>query len=59
MSLLKFFNIILEYTNDQENYTEPAKTEKTIISNILYDELYSISNKKLSPLKCFTIYHKE
>jgi len=59
MSLLKFFEVLLEYTNSLENYTEPAATSKVIIENILHDELYSINDEKTTQLKCFTIYYKE
>ena len=59
MNLLKFFEVLLEYTDSLENYTEPAATSRVIIENILHHELYSINNKKTTQLKCFTIYYNK
>jgi len=59
MNMLEFFDITLEYTNMKEKYTEPANTIKTIITNILNDELYSINNENITPLKSFIISKKE
>jgi len=53
--MLKFFNVVLNYENAQEIYTEPAKNIKEVLQNILLYELVSPLNNKQQILKHFKI----
>ena len=53
--MLKFFNVYIEYEDNNESYTEPSENESVLLKNIMKYELFDINYNNRKPLKFFRI----